>query len=468
VVVLGAGPAGVGAALLLAQSGKAEVLALERQARVGGNSGSFELHGVHCDYGSHRLHAATEPHVMAMIQEAVGDDLLWRPRHGRILLQRRWIHFPLQPLDLALRLPKRFAAALAFDALAKPFRRKAAGAETFASVLRDGLGPAISENFYYPYVRKLWALPPEELAVTLARRRVSGSSIGKILRKVLRQVPGFRGARTGGYFYPRRGFGEISEGMRAKAEAAGAAFELEASVLAIEHRDGRVCAVRWQKGGVVQRSETDAVWSTLPITTLARLLEPAAPSEILAAAARIRFRGLILVYLVVEQDRFTEYDAHYFPELAIPLARLSEPKNYSAATGPEGVTVLCAELPADPGDAYWSLSDEDLGARVAHWLADAGLPIRAKIRCAVTRRLAFAYPVYDRAFEPNFDAIDRFIGGFRGLLTFGRQGLFAHDNTHHALATAHAAVDCLRHDGRFDADKWQAYRRVFAMHVVED
>jgi protoporphyrinogen oxidase len=226
--------------------------------------------------------------------------------------------------------------------------------------------------------------------------------------------------------------------------------------------------VRWQKDGVVHRHETDAVWSTLPITTLARLLEPAAPPEILAAAARIRFRGLILVYLVVEQDRFTEYDAHYFPELAVPIARLSEPKNYSAAAAPRGVTVLCAELPADPGDAYWSLSDKELGARVAGWLADAGLPIRAKIRRTVTRRLAFAYPVYDHAFEPSFDAIDRYIGGFQGLLTFGRQGLFAHDNTHHALATAHAAVDCLQPDGGFDGDKWRAYRRVFATHVVED
>jgi protoporphyrinogen oxidase len=288
------------------------------------------------------------------------------------------------------------------------------------------------------------------------------------VRKILRQLPGFRGKRSGGYFYPRRGFGEISEGMRAKAEAAGAAFELDAAVLAIEHRDGKVCAVRWQKDGVVHRRETDAVWSTLPITTLVRLLEPPAPSEVLGAAARIRFRGLVLVYLVVEQDRFTEYDAHYFPELAVPIARLSEPKNYSASTEPKGITVLCAELPADPGDAYWSLSDEELGGRVARWLADVGLPIRARIKRTVTRRLAFAYPVYDRTFEPNFDAIDGFVAGIQGLLTFGRQGLFAHDNTHHALATAHAAVDCLQRDGRFDAEKWQAYRRVFAAHVVED
>src|SRR5204862_1685788 len=128
----------------------------------------------------------------------------------------------------------------------------------FATVLRDGLGPAISENFYYPYVRKLWALPPEELSVTLARRRVSGNSIGKIVAKILRQVPGVRGKRSGGFFYPRRGFGEISEGMRAKSEEAGAAFELDASVLAIEHRDGEVCAVRWQKAGFIHRRDAAA------------------------------------------------------------------------------------------------------------------------------------------------------------------------------------------------------------------
>jgi hypothetical protein len=32
---------------------------------------------------------------------------------------------------------------------------------------------------------------------------------------------------------------------------------------------------------------------------------------------------------------------------------------------------------------------------------------------------------------------------------------------------AYAAVDCLE-DGRFDQGKWDAYRRVFATHVVED
>ena len=55
VVVLGAGPAGLGAAYQLARSGKASVTVLERNTAVGGNAGSFDVAGMRVDYGSHRL-----------------------------------------------------------------------------------------------------------------------------------------------------------------------------------------------------------------------------------------------------------------------------------------------------------------------------------------------------------------------------------------------------------------------------
>jgi hypothetical protein len=65
-------------------------------------------------------------------------------------------------------------------------------------------------------------------------------------------------------------------------------------------------------------------------------------------------------------------------------------------------------------------------------------------------------------------ALEAWLGELPHLLTFGRQGLFAHDNTHHALYMAYAAVKCLEASGRFDGERWQAYRQVFATHVVED
>ena len=64
--------------------------------------------------------------------------------------------------------------------------------------------------------------------------------------------------------------------------------------------------------------------------------------------------------------------------------------------------------------------------------------------------------------------MDQWVGQLDGLLTLGRQGLFAHDNTHHTLATAYAAADCLRPDGTFDRTGWAVHRREFETHVVED
>ncbi|CAN5259728.1 hypothetical protein BH11PSE2_BH11PSE2_09140 [soil metagenome] len=468
VTVLGAGPAGVGAALKLAKGELAEVQVLERQDRPGGNSSSFQIDGIWCDFGSHRLHPVTEAHVLADIKDAVGDDLLWRPRHGRILLQKKWIHFPLKPVDLIAKLPKAFAFSLMWDMATKPFRKQKAGEQTFATVLQRGLGPTISKNFYFPYVKKLWALDPADLAVTLANRRVSGSTPGKILMKVIGQIPGLKKKMTGGFFYPRKGFGEITDALHVRAKEAGAAFNFGAEVTAIEHEAGTVKAVRYKKDGKEIRLESDAVWSTLPISLLARIMEPPAPAAVLEAAAKTRYRGMILIYLILEQDQFTEYDAHYFPEIAVPMARMSEPKNYSAAVEPKGRTLLCAELPADPGDKYWSMSDDDLGAAMCQWLASVGLPVTAKVNRTETRRLGQAYPVYGKDFERDFRTVDAWVGGIDGLLTFGRQGLFAHDNTHHALAMAYAAVDCFSANGDFDHARWAEHRIEFESHVVED
>jgi hypothetical protein len=64
--------------------------------------------------------------------------------------------------------------------------------------------------------------------------------------------------------------------------------------------------------------------------------------------------------------------------------------------------------------------------------------------------------------------MDRWLGEIEGALTFGRQGLFAHDNTHHALAMAYAAAGCLSPAGSFDQTRWAEHRKEFETHVVED
>jgi protoporphyrinogen oxidase len=473
VVILGAGPAGLGAAFQLTRRNLARVTVLEQHDQVGGNAGSFELAGMRVDYGSHRLHPSCDPEVLADIRTLLGDDLLSRPRHGRIRLCGRWIHFPLKPTDLALGLPPSFTAGVAVDLLRKAVNGRLSlvrrpSSETFASVLQKGLGRTVCDDFYFPYVEKIWGLKPEEIAVTLAQRRISANSLSKMARKIFTGLSAAKSGGGGRFFYPRHGYGQISEAYCRGARDTGAEIHVRSRVQSVEIEKGAIRVVCQDSGGQTLALNADQVLSTIPITILAKCLKPAVPEEILKAAESIHYRAMILVYIVLEQGRFSEFDAHYFPEAGIPISRMSEPKNYNNGQGPENLTVLCAEYPCDPDGPEWNRNDNELGQLVIDALSAAGIPLQVPVRQIITRRLRQAYPIYNRGYETSFDKLDQWLSEIQGVISFGRQGLFAHDNTHHALYMAYAAVKCLDQDGSFDRKRWQQYRDIFQTHVVED
>ena len=456
-MILGAGPAGAAAAWRAARAGHAVVL-LERATQPGGAAGSFEVDGIRVDHGSHRLHPSTDPAILADLRGLLGGELQWRPRNGRIWLGGRWIRFPLRPLDLARHLPARFAAGCALDALTAPARRPRAS--TYAEVLRAGLGPTLCEHFYFPYARKLWGLEPDQIDAEQARRRVSAGSPARLLARVA------RGARPGGagFWYPRRGFGAITERLVEAAAAAGAQVRLGAAAERVALGPDGV-RVDVAGGGAVTAGR---VWSTIPLPLLARMADPPPPPAALAAAASLRLRAMLLVYLSLEGRPYTPYDAHYLPDEGTPVTRVSEPANYrDSPDDPPDRTVLCAEIPCDPGGGLWEAPDAELADLVEAALVERGLP-RPRRRAVVVRRLAHAYPIYHAGYASAFAALDAWAAAQPRLLTFGRQGLFAHDNTHHALAMAWAATDALRPGGAFDAAAWARARARFALHVVED
>lgn len=469
VVILGAGPAGVGAAYRLRRLDLAEVTIVEQRNEPGGNAGSFEIGGQRVDYGSHRLHPACDPEILDDIRAFLGNDLIKRPRHGRILLNGKWIHFPLKPVDLLLHADRRFAIGALRDAVSRPARQNQDGSDTFASVLFEKLGPTICNSFYFPYARKIWGRAPEELSAVQARKRVSAHSFSKLLRKVFGRMPGLKRGEAGVFYYPRNGYGQISQAYSEAAFAEGAAqlFGCRVTNLIQPGDADDRWIVEADRGGDLQTLYADYVWSTIPVGLLGRMVQPRPPSEVLDAANSLESRAMLLIYLQLPVDRFSEFDAHYFPEMAITITRMSEPKNYVGTDRPLGRTTLCAELPCSPDGAHWSMTEAELGELVADDLTRAGIPLPCSPDTVHVKRLRQAYPIYSTGYERHFSILDAWVDGMPRLLSYGRQGLFAHDNTHHALAMAYAAVDCLT-EGVFDADKWQTYRSVFESHVVED
>ncbi len=467
IIILGAGPSGLAAAWQLGKRQLADVVVIERNDTVGGNTGSFDVAGLSVDFGSHRLHPACDEKLLDDIRGLLGDDLLDRPRHGRIRLRGRWIHFPLKPVDLVLRLPWSFGLGAARDAVFKRFSSAAnIGQESYATILQQGLGKTICRDFYFPYAEKIWGVSPTELDATQARRRVSAGSIGKLIKKVLAAVPGLRAPGAGRFYYPRKGFGQIADSLASAAKQSGAQILLGTQVKQVAIGPRLTVTVAGSDGE--RQLEADYVWSTIPMNVLSQIMKPAAPTHVIDAANSLATRAMVLIYLVLETGQFTPFDAHYFPETDIKLTRLSEPKNYAARTEPIGQTVLCGELPCQVDDDIWLASDKTLGEIVQDSLARCGLPIDVPVLQVVTRRLPHAYPIYHTGYAEHFKAMDDWLSTIEGLLTFGRQGLFAHDNTHHTMAMAYAAVACLQSDSGFDQARWQAYRHDFETHVVED
>ena len=466
VAILGAGPAGLGAAWQLTRQGKARAIVLEQRNDVGGNAGSFEFGAMSVDYGSHRLHPACDTRILNDLRSLLGDDLLVRPRHGRIHLRGHWIHFPLKSVDLARHLPWSFTFGVARDVLGKAVSSgNSTSNSTFASVLRRGLGATICRDFYFPYARKIWGLPPEEISPIQAYRRVSAGSLTKMLKKIVR-TPAMKTRAGTHFYYPTGGYGQISRTIGQAAASSGAEIRLNTTVHRIEL--GKRHRIHLEHNESSTTVEADYVWSTIPVALLTKIVTPSPPTHVANAADRIESRAMILIYLLLDQGQFTPFDAHYFPSADVAVTRLSEPKNYSGRSEPTNQTVLCAELPCNTGDKYWQMTDESLADLVRDSLAQCGLDIRARIIETTTKRLTHAYPIYRRGYETHLTELDEWVTGLERFLTFGRQGLFVHDNTHHALAMAYAAADCLDPSGNFCHNRWLSCRAEFEKHVVED
>lgn len=471
IVILGAGPAGVGAAYQLTKQNKARVTVLELNDGVGGNSGSFQEEGMYLDFGSHRLHPACHPEILEDIREVLGDDLCIRPRHGRIRLNNRWIHFPLKASELMTQLSLSFSFGVFSDMVRSFFTgssKQNGNDETFATVLKNKLGKTICKEFYFPYAKKIWGLSPDEISVVQAEKRVSANSFGKLIKKVFSKPKNANQDGAPVFYYPKKGFGQITEALYEKAEENGATFLFNARVKNLVTENGTAKSVIFEEKNVEKEIKADYIWSTLPITLMAYGLKPEADKTIMEAAKRMKFRSMVLIYLFIEKNRFTEFDAHYFPEIDIPITRLSEIKNYSDTYEPENLTCICAELPCNFEDEIWATSDEMLGELVQKSLQKANIPVDSPVKKVLVKRLKHAYPIYNTGFEKNYDILDNHLKTVDRLLAFGRQGLFVHDNTHHALYMAYSAVDCINRNGSFNHEKWKNYRKEFESHVVVD
>src|SRR5512140_208155 len=94
VVIIGAGPAGLTAAYLLAKAGH-QVTVLEGDDMVGGISRTAQYRGFRFDIGGHRFFTKIAP-VPALWAEILGEDFIRVPRLARIHYNGKYCDYPLK------------------------------------------------------------------------------------------------------------------------------------------------------------------------------------------------------------------------------------------------------------------------------------------------------------------------------------------------------------------------------------
>src|ERR1700704_5409072 len=97
VIVIGAGPAGLTAALQLAELG-VPVVVVEANQRVGGLAQTVEYKGFRFDIGGHRFFTKVTA-VSDLWRSMLGADFLKRPRLSRIFFDGKFFDYPLKPAD---------------------------------------------------------------------------------------------------------------------------------------------------------------------------------------------------------------------------------------------------------------------------------------------------------------------------------------------------------------------------------
>ncbi|MBT95933.1 MAG: hypothetical protein CL431_08190 [Acidimicrobiaceae bacterium] len=455
IAIVGSGPAGLMAALRALELGH-DVEVFEGAPSIGGMSGSFEINGLRVDYGSHRLHPSTPPHLLQRISELLGDDLQSRERNGRIRLYDRWVSFPLRTTNMIRHLPLSFSLHSGLDILKRPFEKRSD--LTFEDEVTSRLGKTVASEFYSPYAEKLWGISADQLDGEQARRRVSASSPLAIIKRLVKSST--PAGRT--FLYPKKGYGQIVEVIANAVIDQGGSIHLDSPVTEIRSESNTCQISAGEKSLTVEH-----VWSTAPLTKLTEIIQPKPDKGVLSAASSLRVRGMVLAYLILDQEQYTEYDAHYLPSQETRIARLSEPKNYRSGEDPEDFTILCAEIPCWVNDDVWESSDQKIGEIVISDIQKLGLPNPRYVETR-TKRLPSVYPVFERETMNDREALLMWGESLGRIVPFGRQGFLVPDNLHHTLGMGWDLAESIGGRGEVDRVQWQSSINSFKENIVED
>ncbi len=436
VCVLGSGLAGLSCAYELALGG-IDVVVLEREDQPGGMATSFteaaDGEQWSYDFGPHRFHT-TDPELIEHVKQILAGNHHQAQRLSRIVLFNRFFEYPLRAGNVLRNLPRRVLVRSFLDYFWVRFTERVGlshhSDENFEGWVVKRFGRTLYELFFGLYTGKSWKMPPEQISGDWASQRISLLSLADTVKQTLLRPADTPRTLVSNFIYPQRGgIGEIARGYVRELEALGATVHTGTPVTRVHlDADGRRVTAVDYGGAAPGTVEADHFISTIPITTLARTVRPAAPEPVRRAIASLRYVSIVFVYLKLDKPSVSPDSWLYLPERHLTVHRISEFKNFSPHAAPPDKTMVCAEITCRIGDEHWRASDEELIEIATTDLGRIGLVAPHEVLEGFVRKIPFAYPVYDLQYKEHLAPILEFVHTIENVQTGGRQGLFRYNN----------------------------------------
>ena len=318
-VVLGAGPAGLGAGHRLHNDGYASWKIFEASGRVGGLSSSrLDKNGFTWDLGGHVLFSKSK-FFNSLVEKTLGDEALVHRRESYIKMNGRLVPFPLQ--YNIHRLPKRVTQACLAGLVEISRNGNEITPENFEQWIPARLGNGIAKHFMLPYNNKLWSYPLSDMGFGWVGERVALPPIADVKRaiKTGRDQTGW-GVNADFRFPLRGGTGGLMDGFARefveKIEFGHEAVKIDPKSKTVTFKNGK--SVGYKK-----------LITTMPLDHLIKNVIANPPQEVVRAAMELRYNSGWIVGIGINRKIKGSRCWVYFPDKSFPFYRVTYFHNYS-------------------------------------------------------------------------------------------------------------------------------------------
>ncbi|CAN5122725.1 FAD-dependent oxidoreductase [soil metagenome] len=414
VVIIGAGPTGLGAGYRLQELGYDDWVILEANDYVGGLATSFtDDAGFTYDIGGHVMFSHYE-YYDTLVEKLMGGDFTELQREAWVWMEDRFIPYPFQNNIRTLE------PQTVFDCVAGLIQaqRQEHSPTNFGEWVDALMGAGIAKHFMIPYNFKVWATPAELMNYVWIGERVSVVDVEAILRNVILGEDQNKWGPNNTFKYPLRGgTGFLYEGMRRFVEDH---LELETPVASVDV-DAKV--VRTADG---RTWPYDVLLSTMPLNKLVQRTA-SVPDTVASAVDGLDWSGTHIVGVGIDRQADTTKNWIYFPEPDVPFYRVTYLSNYSPYITPEpDQTLFLTETSRSP---HKPEDESTIVQRVVDGLVSTGLMEESDRQKIVTTWLCspdMTYPVPTVTRDSSLGTVQPWLRS-QGIWSRGRFGAWLYE-----------------------------------------